>query len=235
MSGPSAAASRSRMSRPMRWRSTSTSGSLPSSALVTAPANSGSSATNSAMCRSTSMTRAAGSSRFVRRRRGRGQPAPEHLGDQVFLGGEVGVGGGRADTGLGGDSPHGQTGESFAAQEVDRGPAQAIDGVGLLGGQTAPSRLQHRIGHVSGRYYNCRFTSNGKLDADERTDTALPAAAARSSPSPSRSRASCPPTKAARSTTPPSGISATASASKSARTAASPRCCSARPRSRPAA
>ena len=59
VSGPSAAASRSRMSRPMRSRSTSTSGSLPSSAFVTAPANSGSSATNSAMCRSTSITRVA--------------------------------------------------------------------------------------------------------------------------------------------------------------------------------
>ena len=73
----------------------------------------------------------------------------------MLLGREVGVGGGRPDAGLGGHSAHGQTGETLAAQELDRGPAQTIDGVGLLGGQTAPSRLQSRIGHMSGRYYNC--------------------------------------------------------------------------------
>jgi hypothetical protein len=50
------------MARPIRSRNTSTSRSLPSSALVTAPANSGSSATSRAMCRSTSITRVAASS-----------------------------------------------------------------------------------------------------------------------------------------------------------------------------
>ena len=47
------------------------------------------------------------------------------------------------------------------------GAAQAIDGVGLLGGQTASSRLQHRIGHVSGRYYNDRAPATARLDPDE--------------------------------------------------------------------
>ena len=101
----------------------------------------------------------------VRGARGAGQPAPEHLGDQVLLGREVRVGRGGSDTGLGGHPAHGQSGESLAAEELDRGPAQPVDGVGLFGGQTAPSRLQGRIGHMSGRYYNCRGTSNGKLDA----------------------------------------------------------------------
>ena len=40
-------------------------------------------------------------------------------------------------------------------KRVQCGTAKAIDGVGLFGGQAAPSRLQDRIGHVSGRYYNC--------------------------------------------------------------------------------
>ena len=92
---------------------------------------------------------------FMRRGRGGDEPAPEHLGDQMLLGREVGVGGRRPDTGLGGHAAHGQTGETLSAQELDRGPAQTIDGVGLLGGQTAPSRLQGRVGHMSGRYYNC--------------------------------------------------------------------------------
>src|SRR4029077_14840418 len=60
-----------------------------------------------------------------------------------------------SDARLCGDPPHGQTGESLTAQPFDRGPAEPIDGVGLFGGQTAPSRLQRRIGHMSGRYYNC--------------------------------------------------------------------------------
>ena len=89
---------------------------------------------------------------MFRRRRG-GQPTPEDLCDEVLLGREVCVRGRRPDTGLGGHPSHGQTGETLSAQELDRGPAQTIDGVGLLGGQTAPSRLQSRIGHMSGRYY----------------------------------------------------------------------------------
>ena len=83
------------------------------------------------------------------------ETAPEHLGNQVLLGREVGVGGGGSDAGLGRHATHGQTGETISAEEFDRGPAQTIDGIGLLGGQTAPSRLQRRVGHMSGRYYNC--------------------------------------------------------------------------------
>ena len=92
--------------------------------------------------------------RFVRGGGRGGQPTPKHLGDKVFLGGEVGIGGGGADTRLGGHPPHGQTGEALPAQELDRGATKAVDGVGLPRGQTAPSRLQSRIGHMSGRYYN---------------------------------------------------------------------------------
>ena len=103
----------------------------------------------------------------IRRRRGPREPAPEHLGDDVLLGREVGVRGRRADSGLGGDSPHGQAGKPIPGEDLDRGLAQAFDGVGLFGGQTAPSRLQRRIGHVSGRYYKLPFTSNGRLDVDE--------------------------------------------------------------------
>jgi hypothetical protein len=73
----------------------------------------------------------------------------------VLLRRKIGVGGGRPDSGLGGYPPHGQTGKSFAAQEVHCGTAKAIYGVGLFGSQAPPSRLQDRIGHVSGRYYNC--------------------------------------------------------------------------------
>ena len=69
--------------------------------------------------------------------------------------GEVRVGGRGADTGLRGDHPDGQSGEALAAQDVDRGPAEPVDGVGLLGRQPASSRLpSYRIGHMSGRYYN---------------------------------------------------------------------------------
>jgi hypothetical protein len=75
----------------------------------------------------------------------------------VFLRREIGVGGRRPDAGLCGYPPHGQTGKSLPAQEVHCGTAEAIDGVGLFGGQAAPSRLQDRIGHVSGRYYNCHL------------------------------------------------------------------------------
>ena len=67
---------------------------------------------------------------------------------------EVRVGGGRTDPGLGGHAAHGEARETLAVKKLDRGPSEAIDSVGLLGGQTAPSRLQGRIGHVSGRYYN---------------------------------------------------------------------------------
>ena len=83
-----------------------------------------------------------------------GQPTPKHLGDKMFLGGEIGIRGGRPDTRLSGHPPHGQTGEALPAQELNRGATKAVDGVGLPGGQTAPSRLQSRIGHVSGRYYS---------------------------------------------------------------------------------
>ena len=209
----------------MRSRSTSTSGSLPSSALVTAPANSGSSATSSAMCRSTSITRSAGSSN---RRRGRGERelAPEHLGDQMLLRREVGVRGRRADAGLGGHPPHGQPGESVAAEEVDRGPAQPVDGVGLFGGQTAPGRLQRpdrtRVRTLlQPRQVDRWPRAHGRFD-DEPTPTPRPAAASLFELA-DRSPASCPPTRAARSTTRPSAISATASASRSAPTAASRR------------
>jgi MMP 1-O-methyltransferase len=104
-----------------------------------------------------------------RRRRG-GQPTPEDLCDEVLLGREVCVGRGRSDTGLGGHPPHGQTGKSLTAQKLDRGPAQAIDGVGLFGGQTAPSRLQSRIGHMSGRYYNCGTPATVSWTPMSRTD-----------------------------------------------------------------
>jgi hypothetical protein len=82
------------------------------------------------------------------------QSSPEHLGDEMFLRREVGVGGSRTDACLGGNAAHGQACEAIPIQEFHRGPTESINGVGLLGGQTAPSRLQSRIGHMSGRYYN---------------------------------------------------------------------------------
>src|SRR5436853_858926 len=88
----------------------------------------------------------------------------------MFLRREVGVGGGRSDAGFRGYPPHGQAGKSFAIQKPDCGPAQPFDGVGLLGGQAAPSRLQDRIGHVSGRYYNRDLPATVRLPAMSRTD-----------------------------------------------------------------
>jgi hypothetical protein len=90
---------------------------------------------------------------MARGRRGR-KPSPEDLRNQMFLRREVRVGRGRADAGFGGHPAHGQPGESLAIEQLECGPAEAVDGVCLLGGQSAPSRLQSRIGHVSGRYYN---------------------------------------------------------------------------------
>jgi len=92
---------------------------------------------------------------FVCGGRRRGEPAPEHLGDKMLFRREVRIGGGRSNARLGGHATHGKAGKSLTAQEVDSGPAEAVYGIGLFGGQTAPSRLQGRIGHMSGRYYNC--------------------------------------------------------------------------------
>ncbi len=118
--------------------------------------------------------------RFVRGGGRGGQPAPEHLGDKVFLGGEIGIGGGRADTRLGGHPPHGQTGESLPAQELDRGAAKAVDGVGLPwrsdGAESTPEPDRTHVRTL----LQPGLTSNGRLDGDEHHRQNC-------SPSPSRS------------------------------------------------
>jgi hypothetical protein len=50
---------------------------------------------------------------------------------------EVRVGGRRTNTGLGGDHANRQAGEALSAKYLNRGVAEPINGIGLLGGQSA--------------------------------------------------------------------------------------------------
>ena len=82
------------------------------------------------------------------------QAPPENLRYEMFFGGKVRVCGGGANTGLRCDHTNRQPGEAFSAQHTNRGIAQPVDGVGLLGGQAASGRFpSYRVGHVSGHYY----------------------------------------------------------------------------------
>ena len=72
----------------------------------------------------------------------------------MLFGGEVCVCRRGADARLRSDHPDGQPGKALAAQDVDGGPAETVDGVGLFRRQPAASRLpSYRFGHMSGRYY----------------------------------------------------------------------------------
>ena len=87
-------------------------------------------------------TRAAG----PRRRSGRNtgssaQPAPEHLGDEVVLGREVRVRGGRRHAGPPGHVAHGQAGVAMRSQLVERGVGQPLDRIGLAPAELPAGRL----------------------------------------------------------------------------------------------
>ena len=79
--------------------------------------------------------------RIGRRNRARRQPPPENFRDEVFFRREIRVRRGGADSGFGRDHTNRQSGEAFSAQHADRGLAQPVNGVGLLGGQSPSGRF----------------------------------------------------------------------------------------------
>ena len=93
---------------------------------------------------------AGGGASAVHRRFGQGpQASPEDLGDQVVLGREVGVGGGRGHAGPAGHVAHGEAVVAVLAQLLHRGVGQAVHRLGLAVAQQASrcrcaGRARHR-------------------------------------------------------------------------------------------
>ena len=159
-SSPRAERSRSAISTPICSRSRATSGSPASSAVVQAAASSGSSATTSAM--SAMAADHPGGRRAAPVGGDPGpvlEPPPEHLGHQVVLGGEVGVGGGRGHARPAGHVAHGEALVAGAPDLLHRGVGQPGDGVGLALAQVAAHRRPRALigppqgiaGHGSGQ------------------------------------------------------------------------------------
>lgn len=94
----------------------------------------------------------------------------------MLFGREVRVSGGGSYARLGGRSPHCQSSEAPAPEQFHRSPAQPVYRVSLSGCQSAASRLQGRIGHMSGRYYNQQVPTTVNWTAMNHADPALPAA-----------------------------------------------------------
>ena len=78
-----------------------------------------------------------------RRHRRQGlHPPPQHLGQQVVLGAEVGVGRGRRHPGPSGHVAHGQPGVAHLFDLLGRGLHQLHDHAGLAGAQPTPGPLE---------------------------------------------------------------------------------------------
>ena len=116
----------------MRSRRCLTSGLGLSSATVQASTRAGLSVVNSTMARTVSASRSGIGGSAVGVDRGEGLHAPpQHLGQQVVLGAEVVVGGGRRHPGPAGHAAHGEPGVADLLDLVLGGPHQLGDHLGL--------------------------------------------------------------------------------------------------------
>ena len=120
--------------------------------------------------------------RVVGRRCGRGQPTPVHLCDEVFLRGEIDVGGRAGQARLGRDERHRQLRVAHFAEYLDGGRTQFQHRVGTFARQSSTSGFNRGLIRHSWQRYPDRHGGHQPAPADHSAQGASGAGRSRSAP-----------------------------------------------------